>query len=250
MSSVSGRHCLVFGKINYNIVKRVFQKTVSRVIIVLTERSGGRDTMNNSFLSLPAERRDAIIKAALRVFSQYGYKKSPMNEIAAEAGISKSLLFYYFRNKKELYLYLAGYCAEVNRQALSEQHCYEKGGFFDMLTAGLKVKTEQMRRFPELALFEMRGYFEKEPELKTEITALIQAYSQAAKQRNITAADPSEFIEGLDTEMMYKNIFLAAEGFFWEFINSGDVSAEKLESGYMQLIEHWKQIYLRKGISL
>ncbi|MBP0955070.1 MAG: TetR family transcriptional regulator [Oscillospiraceae bacterium] len=33
-----------------------------------------------------------------------------MNEIAEEAGISKSLLFYYFRNKKELYLYLLKLC--------------------------------------------------------------------------------------------------------------------------------------------
>ena len=66
--------------------------------------------MNNSFLSLPDDRRTSIINAALGVFSKYGYKKSPMNEIAEEAGISKSLLFYYFKNKKELYLYLLKYC--------------------------------------------------------------------------------------------------------------------------------------------
>ena len=58
--------------------------------------------------------------------------------------------------------------------------------------------------------------------------------------------DPSEFIEGLDLEMMYRNIFLAAEGFFWEFLNSGDIDPDRLELGYMQLIDHWKQIYLRK----
>lgn len=56
--------------------------------------------MNKSFLHLPDDKRTTIINAALRVFSQYGYKKSPMNEIAAEAGISKSLLFYYFRYGK------------------------------------------------------------------------------------------------------------------------------------------------------
>lgn len=43
--------------------------------------------MNNSFLSLPDDRRTSIINAALGVFSKYGYKKSPMNEIAKEAGI-------------------------------------------------------------------------------------------------------------------------------------------------------------------
>ena len=202
--------------------------------------------MNKSFLHLPDDKRTTIINAALRVFSLYGYKKSPMNEIAAEAGISKSLLFYYFRNKKELYLYLAEYCAEVNKQEVLKNDCYGKCGFFEVLTAGLKVKIDQMRRCPELALFEIRAYFENEPELKTDIRAFIASYSQFEIQKNMMSLDPSEFIEGLDLEMMYRNIFLAAEGFFWEFLNSGDIDPDRLELGYMQLIDHWKQIYLRK----
>ena len=62
--------------------------------------------MNEKFFSLPEEKQQAIINAGFRVFSQNTYKKSPVSEVAKEAGISKSLLFYYFRNKKELYLFL------------------------------------------------------------------------------------------------------------------------------------------------
>ncbi len=69
--------------------------------------------MNEKFFSLPEEKQQAIINAGYRVFSQNTYKKSPVSEIAAEAGISKSLLFYYFRNKKELYLFLWEKCAKV-----------------------------------------------------------------------------------------------------------------------------------------
>lgn len=69
--------------------------------------------MNEKFFSLPEEKQQAIINAGYRVFSQNTYKKSPVSEIAAEAGISKSLLFYYFRNKKELYLFLWEKCAQV-----------------------------------------------------------------------------------------------------------------------------------------
>ena len=57
--------------------------------------------MNDKFFSLPEEKQLAIINAGYRVFSQNSYKKSPMSEIAAEAGISKSLLFHYFKNKRE-----------------------------------------------------------------------------------------------------------------------------------------------------
>ena len=69
--------------------------------------------MNEKFFSLPEEKQQAIINAGYRVFSQNTYKKSPVSEIAAEAGISKSLLFHYFRNKKELYLFLWEKCAQV-----------------------------------------------------------------------------------------------------------------------------------------
>ena len=57
--------------------------------------------MNEKFFALPEEKQQAIINAGYRVFSRNSYKNSPMSEIAEAAGISKSLLFYYFHNKKE-----------------------------------------------------------------------------------------------------------------------------------------------------
>lgn len=57
--------------------------------------------MNERFCLLPTEKQQAIINAGYRVFSQNSYKNSPMSEIADAAGISKSLLFHYFRNKME-----------------------------------------------------------------------------------------------------------------------------------------------------
>ena len=58
--------------------------------------------MNEKFYSLPEEKQQRILNAGFCVFSQNSYKKSSMNEIAQQAQISKSLLFFYFRNKREL----------------------------------------------------------------------------------------------------------------------------------------------------
>lgn len=80
--------------------------------------------MNERFFSLPAEKQQAIINAGYRVFSQNSYKNSPMSEIADAAGISKSLLFHYFRNKKELYMFLWDKCAEVTIEFLTRYNCY------------------------------------------------------------------------------------------------------------------------------
>ena len=70
--------------------------------------------MNEKFFSLPEEKQQEIADAGLRVFSENSYKKSPVSQVAEEAGISKSLLFHYFHNKKELYLFLWDKCAAVS----------------------------------------------------------------------------------------------------------------------------------------
>ena len=43
--------------------------------------------MNEKFFALPEEKQRAILNAGYRVFANNSYKKSPMSEIASEAGI-------------------------------------------------------------------------------------------------------------------------------------------------------------------
>ena len=62
--------------------------------------------MNEKILQSAEEKQQAIINAGFRIFSQNSYKKSPMQKVADAAGISKSLLFHYFHNKKDFYMFL------------------------------------------------------------------------------------------------------------------------------------------------
>ena len=64
------------------------------------------DKRRNTFDALPENRREAIANAALETFGRNDYKSASTEAIARRAGISKGLLFFYFKNKKELYLSL------------------------------------------------------------------------------------------------------------------------------------------------
>lgn len=86
--------------------------------------------MNQKFFSLPPEKQQTILNAGYRVFSRNSYKNSPMSEIAETAGISKSLLFHYFRNKKELYLYLWEKSAEISIEIMTRFGCYNRTNLF------------------------------------------------------------------------------------------------------------------------
>lgn len=51
-----------------------------------------------------AERRQAILEAALRVFSNSSYDGATTAEIAREAGVSEPILYRHFASKRELYV--------------------------------------------------------------------------------------------------------------------------------------------------
>ena len=98
--------------------------------------------MNPKFYNLPPEKQQAVINAGFHVFSQNSYKKSPMSEIAEAAGISKSLLFHYFVNKKELYLFLWDTCARMTVEEMAKNGCYEQSDLFDSMDKGMQVKLD------------------------------------------------------------------------------------------------------------
>jgi AcrR family transcriptional regulator len=52
------------------------------------------------------ETRTKIMEAAIKLFSSTGYNKASVDEICAEAGISKGAFYHHFKSKQELFLAL------------------------------------------------------------------------------------------------------------------------------------------------
>lgn len=72
-----------------------------------------------NFEKLPCEKQIEIINAAIEVFGRNEHKKASTEEISRRAGISKGMLFYYFKDKKSLYIYDLDYINNlVSRRAL------------------------------------------------------------------------------------------------------------------------------------
>lgn len=67
-----------------------------------------------------ADRREELILAAVRLFSELPYEDVSVDYIAAEAGVAKGLLYYYFGNKRGLYARgLERLTAEMREQILA-----------------------------------------------------------------------------------------------------------------------------------
>lgn len=202
--------------------------------------------MNERFFSLPAEKQQAIINAGYRVFSQNSYKNSPMSEIADAAGISKSLLFHYFRNKKELYLFLWDKCAETTIAFLTRYGCYGQKDLFESLERGMQAKMEIIRLYPDMGNFTIKAFYEKDPEINAAIQESYHKYFSLKADKTLLNLDPGQFIPDLDIAMMYREMYWASEGYLWEVVQRGNVDIDQMTKDFDDLIGFWKSIYLRK----
>lgn len=59
--------------------------------------------MQKSETRIQKKNQAAILAAGLKVFSQYGFRGSTLDQIAREAGLSKPNLIYYFKSKDKIY---------------------------------------------------------------------------------------------------------------------------------------------------
>ena len=202
--------------------------------------------MNEKFYALPAEKQHAIINAGYRIFSQNSYKNSPMSEIADAANISKSLLFYYFKNKKELYMFLWDKCAQLTISYLTKYQCYGCSNLFESMERGMKAKMEIIRLYPDMANFVIKAFYETNIEVANDVQNSFRNYFDLKKDKTLLKIDKEQFVEGIDIEMMYKDMYWASEGFLWEMVRKGQVDMDEMEKGFRRLMDFWQSIYLRK----
>lgn len=69
-------------------------------------------------LSTAAERREALIEAAVETFAERGFHGTPTTEVAKAAGISQAYLFRLFPTKEELYVAAVERCYERLRATM------------------------------------------------------------------------------------------------------------------------------------
>src|SRR5690606_31799601 len=50
------------------------------------------------------QKEKQIIQSAIRLFSSKGYHATKMDDVAKQAKMSKGLIYFYFKNKEDLYM--------------------------------------------------------------------------------------------------------------------------------------------------
>lgn len=165
------------------------------------------------FFSLPAEKQNKIIDAALMTFSANGYKKASVSDIANAAGISKSMVFHYFGSKKALYLYLIELCGNMFMTEINEKLDTAVTDFFDRIKMITNIEIALMKRHPAILSFLTSIYFENHEEVKADITAILANGEDFRNKVLLKGMDTSKFKANIDLKLVMKILSWIADGY-------------------------------------
>lgn len=201
--------------------------------------------MNKKFFQLPLQKRQRMMNAAYKVFAQNSYQKAPMSAIAEEGGVSKALLFHYFTNKAELYMFVWNSGIEQIRKASREYHVADTTDFFEMLRRSLLAKCSVIRSYPHLYQFAAKAYYEQEPEIRFSIQGSYHAVREACEDILWKTADVSPFRQDIDARLAYQEILWACDGYLRQMMASGKLDAGQMEKDFEKMIGQWRKAYFK-----
>jgi len=143
--------------------------------------------------------RENVINAASIAFSKYGYKKTTLDDIAAFTNVSKTGLYYYFKNKEEVFNEVIKKEAAKMQEYLSEVINQENTPI-DKIFAYVNGRMSFLERISNYYsalkndLFEQLGaiYNNREEFDKIELQALIDIMDEGIKKGDFFIEDTYE----------------------------------------------------------
>ncbi|MDF9409606.1 TetR/AcrR family transcriptional regulator [Pelotomaculum isophthalicicum JI] len=140
--------------------------------------------MYNSFKKLHAEKRDLILQISMEEFAEKGYHKASTDTITQRAGISKGILFHYFKSKKGLFLYLVEHTRDLlEKKVMSEIEILEEGDYFERIKKMMIIKYKVALNYPTETEFAARALLTPPAEAADEIAALNAKYMEKYKEK-------------------------------------------------------------------
>lgn len=198
--------------------------------------------MIEKFLELPKDKQLKIINAGMEYFGKYGYKNARTDDIAAKAGISKGLLFYYFKNKKSFFIYLYHFCEEILVEYIQVQNLEEITDFFDIMDYGAARRLEIMIQYPYMMNFIMKAFYSQKEDVSGDMNYLIQQTLSQTFDNYFQNIDMSKFREDIDLKQVYKMIIWMMEGYLVEMLRNGQsLDVDEM----MNEFEKWKVMLKR-----
>lgn len=167
---------------------------------------------DNAFRRLPEERRDAIARAFIEAFGRNDYKSASTDDIARSAGISKGLLFFYCKSKRQLYLRTMEYLYDRAVEVAVDDGFWRIDDFFELMEYAATKKMALMERFPWALAFSIRAFYPEHRDVKDTMDRWTQRQTDAMFERFFKNVDWGRFRDDVDPRHVLDMIIWLADG--------------------------------------
>ncbi|MFL0197584.1 TetR/AcrR family transcriptional regulator [Clostridium sp. WILCCON 0269] len=178
-------------------------------------------------MSLSEEKQQRILNAALKEFAQKGYKNASTNQIVQDADISKGLLFHYFKNKKQLFLFLYDYCIELSMEEFYKKINLDEKDFFVKLRQIQLIKLELLNKYPEILKFIEVANVEESSDVKNDLEVRNKEAMDSASHKVFENMDVSKFRENVDVKKAINIVIWTFQGFNARVLEEARLSPSK-----------------------
>lgn len=201
--------------------------------------------MNEKFFDLKKEKQDRMINAGLKVFSINGYKHASTDDIVAEAGISKGLLFHYFGSKLGLYTFLHDYSVRFMKLELTTGVSSSASDYFEIRKQIEFAKLQVLKNYPYMQQFLDRCATENVSEalvaIEKQRTAIQDVYSVLKNQ-----ADRDLFVTDISFEKLDAMLDYTISGLMGAHFRDDSFQPEMLYAETVSYLDMMKQISYKK----
>lgn len=167
----------------------------------------------SKFNKLKPEKQERILNAAMKEFALKGFANASTDAIINEAGISKGALFFYFNNKKDLFLYLYDYAIDIIKNEILSKFNKDERDIFARRRQLTLLKIEILKKHPEMYDFIAAAYMENSGDVKSDLESRNKELSITGQTILNEGIDTSKFKEGIDAMRAIDIITWTIEGF-------------------------------------
>jgi|SRR5690554_4151758 len=159
--------------------------------------------------------------AILKEFSEHGYANASTNRMVQEAQIGKGMLFYYFKNKEELFRYALEYSLNYISEAYVDKLDLDEPDFITRYTNVLTAKMQAYLENPLPFTFIAQVYLKKDGiEIAPDLHQRLDEMTQSRLAQLFDNVDTSRFRTDIPPSQIFNIVRWSIEGYQNEVLMS------------------------------
>ncbi|EGW39392.1 TetR/AcrR family transcriptional regulator [Desulfosporosinus sp. OT] len=197
--------------------------------------------MYSNFENLSEAKKKNILDACIHEFAEKGYEQASTNTIVKEAGISKGILFHYFKNKRGLFLYVVDYCFRTIVEAYNQYPLQETKDIFQRLSEVSVIKLKLTHENPEMSKIIVEALVNSQEDIRTEIDSKYRQLSNEYMSAFFQEIDYSKFRRGVNPAKAIEIMMLFLKALGDKYVMNYQGKEQELLQNYDQLMEEYNE---------